>query len=85
MCNIPTKVGSFSIGNDRSSKVPNVNRLVEESHERPWIGSRRNRGFQDDIEEVCETDGESGDRMMHRLPLEGRRLLRVDGPLLFVF
>ena len=59
MCNIPANVASFSIGNDSGSIIPYVNRLVGEIHKRPWIGPRRNRGFQDDNEEVSENDGES--------------------------
>ena len=59
MCNISAKEASFAIVNDSSFIIPNVNRLVEESHERLWVGAHSNRGFQDDIEEVSEKDDES--------------------------
>ena len=69
--------------NDSSFKVPKVNHLVEESHEHPWIGARSNRGFQDEVEEVSETDDES-DGSEGAPPSLGRSKVIVGGWPTFV-
>ena len=56
---IPTKVDCFAKGGLCNFIFPKVTHLVEESHERPTIGPRSNRGFQDVIEEVSDGDGDS--------------------------
>ena len=77
-------MGSFARGDLGDFIIPKAARLVEESHERPTIGARRNRGVQD----VIEGEGGMAIQTAQRGPVhpsEVRRLYRADVPIAFVF
>ena len=82
---IQTKVGSFSKDNFRNLIFPKVAHLVEESHEHPMIGARRNRGFQDVMEEVSEGDADSDGSVGPRPSLGSSKVIEGGCPIFLRF
>ena len=66
-------------------KFPKETQVVEESRERPMVGPRSNRGFQDVMEEVSAGDDDSVGSEGRRPSLGSSEIQRAGGPPFCVF